>query len=158
MTYFKRFESVRWIKIPTTNSKEEYDLKCPEHVWNVLWSQSSLFLLFVLFVWYCAGSQQGSILYPSVRAYDSICHTVTWLHKQLLGSSLWMCIYVCVLSETVCWTSRSWPLWGPRHLVHCHFLLTQMRSWGDSAVGAKQPPSGVCLPTKPSATVGRSDI
>lgn len=96
MTYFKRFESVRWIKIPTTNSKEEYDLKCPEHVWNVLWSQSSLFLLFVLFVRYCAGSQQGSVLYPSVRAYDGICHTVTWLHKQLLSWLEPVNVYICV--------------------------------------------------------------
>lgn len=151
---------MRWIKIPTTNSKKEYDL-------NIFWmncepdheSVLTVPLICVICLALCRKSTGGSVLYPSVRAYDGICHTVTWLHEQLLSWLESVYVYICVCPVRDCLLdSQSWPLRGPRHRVRCHFLLTQTRSWGDSTVGAKQPPSGVCLPTKPSTIVSRSDI
>ncbi len=44
----------------------------------------------------CRKSTGGSVLYPSVRAYDSICHTVTWLHEQLLSWLEPVNVYICV--------------------------------------------------------------
>ncbi len=44
----------------------------------------------------CRKSTGGSVLYPSVRAYDSICHTVTRLHEQLRSWLEPVNVYMCV--------------------------------------------------------------